>query len=148
MISHLAEWAIKTENRKTTILIRALVGVVFLSESIQKFLYPESVGSGRFEKIGIPYPEFSALFVGSTEILFGTLVLIGFLTRISVLPLIAIMFTAIASTKVPILLESGFWKMAHDSRTDFSMLLCSIFLLLEGAGRWSLDFSIMSRRKR
>ena len=49
------------------------------------------------------------------------------------------MLTAIATTKLPILLEEGFWKMAHEARTDWSMLLGSIFLLIVGGGRWSLD---------
>ena len=60
---------------KTTVLIRVLVGWVFLSEGIQKFLFPESLGVGRFAKIGIPDPSFSAPFVGVVEILFGTLII-------------------------------------------------------------------------
>jgi uncharacterized membrane protein YphA (DoxX/SURF4 family) len=121
------------------ILIRALVGCVFLSEGIQKFLFPGEIGAGRFANIGLPSPETLAPFVGTVEIICGALVLIGFLTRLAVIPLIIIMLTAIFSTKIPILLESGFWKMAHESRTDFSMLLSSIFLLINGAGNWSFD---------
>jgi putative oxidoreductase len=34
-----------------------LVGSVFLSEGIQKFLYPPELAAGRFTKIGIPAPE-------------------------------------------------------------------------------------------
>jgi putative oxidoreductase len=127
------------DNRATTVLIRILVGSVFLSEGIQKFLYPDKVGAGRFERIGFQNPELLANFVGVTEIAFGCFLLLGFLTRLTVLPIIIIMLTAITTTKIPILLESGFWKMAHDARTDFSMLTCSIFLLIEGGGRWSLD---------
>jgi putative oxidoreductase len=121
------------------ILIRALVGCVFLSEGIQKILFPDEIGAGRFAIIGLPSPETLAPFVGTVEIICGALVLIGFLTRLAVIPLIIIMLTAIFSTKIPILLESGFWKMAHESRTDFSMLLSSIFLLINGAGNWSFD---------
>ncbi len=127
------------------ILIRVLVGCVFLSEGVQKFLFPAEIGAGRFAKIGLPSPEILASFVGATEIICGVLVLLGFLTRIAVIPLIIIMLTAIVSTKIPILLESGFWKMAHDSRTDFAMLLCSIFLLINGAGKWSLDARAFKR---
>jgi putative oxidoreductase len=121
------------------VLIRLMVGGVFLSEGIQKFLYPAEIGAGRFAKIGLPSPEILGPFVGSVEIVCGALVLAGFLTRAAVVPLIAIMLVAIVSTKIPILLESGFWKMAHESRTDFSMLLGSVFLLINGAGAWSLD---------
>src|SRR5215218_6193142 len=104
------------------ILIRLLVGCVFLSEGIQKFLFPADIGAGRFAKIGLPAPEILASFVGVFEIVCGILVLLGFFTRLAVIPLVIIMLVAIFSTKIPMLFESGFWKMAHESRTDFSML--------------------------
>lgn len=116
-----------------------MVGVVFLSEGIQKFLFPEKLGSGRFEKIRLPNPEFLGPFVGTFEIACGTLVLFGLLTRLASTPLIIIMLVAIATTKVEILLNDGFWKMMHESRTDWAMLLGSIFLLIKGGGKWSVD---------
>jgi putative oxidoreductase len=128
-----------TSAPTAVVLIRLAVGAIFLSEGIQKFSNPADVGSGRFTRIGLPNPEILAPFVGSCEIVCGILVLAGFLTRVAVMPLIFIMLVAIASTKVPILMEKGFWQMAHDSRTDFSMLLSSIFLLIVGAGPWSID---------
>ena len=65
--------------------------------------------------------------------------MIGLLPQVAVVPLAIIMLTAIATTKVPILMEQGFWKMAHEARTDWSMLLGSVFLLIVGAGSFSLD---------
>jgi len=130
----------------STILIRLMVGAVFLSEGIQKFLLPAEIGAGRFAKIGLPSPELLGPLVGGFEIACGVLVLAGLLTRLAAVPLIAIMGVAIFTTKVPIFLKSGFWKMAHESRTDFAMLLGSLFLLIVGAGLWSLDAWI-SRRK-
>ena len=124
------------------ILIRALVGCVFLSEGIQKFLFPAEIGAGRFAKIGLPSPDFLASLVGVFEIACGALVLLGLFTRLAVIPLMIVMTVAIISTKIPILLESGFWKMAHESRTDFAMLLGAIFLLINGAGGFSLDASM------
>ncbi len=121
------------------ILIRLMVGSVFLSEGIQKFLYSEIRGVGRFIKIGIPYPEFTGPFVGSFEILCGVLILIGLYTRKASVPLIIIMLIAIVSTKISILFESGFWQFAHDARTDFAMLLGSIYLSIAGGGTWSVD---------
>jgi putative oxidoreductase len=121
------------------ILVRLLVGAIFLSEGIQKFVFPEALGAGRFAKIGIPSPEFTAPFVGVFEIVCGTLIVAGLLTRLAVIPTITIMMVAITTTKIPILLEHGFWPMAHEARTDWSMLLGSLFLLIVGAGRWSLD---------
>jgi putative oxidoreductase len=121
------------------ILIRLIVGAVFLSEGMQKFLFPGQLGAGRFTKIGIPAPEILGPLVGGAEIICGALVLLGLLTRLAVVPLVVIMLTAIGSTKIPILLDRGFWAMAHEARTDYSMLLGSIFLLIAGAGPWSVD---------
>jgi uncharacterized membrane protein YphA (DoxX/SURF4 family) len=129
-------------------LIRLMVGAVFLSEGIQKFLFPETLGVGRFIKIGIPAPEILAPFVGVVEIVCGTCILLGLITRFAAVPLIINMLVAIATTKIPILLQKGFWAMAHESRTDFSMLLGTIFLLIVGAGRFSLDDYLQSKRER
>src|SRR5919197_6303773 len=118
------------------ILVRLAVGAVFLSEGIQKFLFPDALGVGRFTKIGIPAPEVMAPFVGVCEITCGVLFLLGLLTRFAAVTMIIDMLVAISTTKVPILFNEGFWKMAHEARTDWSMLLGSIFLLVVGAGAW------------
>jgi len=136
---------VATDAPAPVVLVRIMVGAVFLSEGIQKFLFPAEVGAGRFAKIGLPAPETLAPFVASFEIACGLLVLLGLATRLAVLPLITIMLVAIASTKLPILPASGFWKMAHEARTDWSMLLGSIFLLLVGAGPWSIDAARRAR---
>jgi uncharacterized membrane protein YphA (DoxX/SURF4 family) len=136
---------LRTSAGRTVILIRLLVGAVFLSEGIQKFLFPAEVGAGRFEKIGLPSPEILGPLVGTFEIACGALVLLGLFTRLAVIPLLTIMAVAIYSTKIPILLKSGFWKMAHDSRTDFSMTMGALFLLIVGAGAWSLDAWLQKR---
>jgi putative oxidoreductase len=137
---------------KAVLLIRIAVGVVFASEGIQKFLYASAQGAGRFAKIGIPAPELMGPFVGVVETVAGLLVLAGLFTRAAALPLVINMLGAIATTKVPILLghgywrfahtfapKAGFWSFLHESRTDLSMLLASGFLLIVGAGPWSLD---------
>jgi len=120
---------------KATVLIRVAVGAVFLSEGIQKLLFPVEAGAGRFAKIGLPSPDILAPCVGSFEILCVTLVLLGLLTRIAAIPLLIVMCGAIYSTKIPIHLKSGFWKMAHEARTDFSMPMGSLFLVIVGARR-------------
>ncbi|MBA2602511.1 MAG: DoxX family protein [Acidobacteria bacterium] len=135
-----------------TILIRVMVGAVFLAEGIQKFLYASEVGAGRFARIGIPQPELMGPFVGGVEIVCGTLVLLGLLTRWAVLPLLGVMIVAVVTTKIPILLGQnlgpfavrnlsyyGFWGFAHESRTDFAMIMGCLFLLATGPGPLSLD---------
>lgn len=134
-----------THAPAAVILIRLIVGGVFLSEGIQKFLFPEAQGVGRFTKIGILAPEVMAPFVGVCEIVCGVLFLLGLLTRFAAITMIINMLVAISTTKVPILLQDGFWKMAHEARTDYAMLLGSIFLLVVGAGAWSLDAPLAPR---
>lgn len=135
-----------THAPKATVLIRLAVGAVFLSEGIQKFLFPAEVGAGRFAKIGLPSPESLATFVGSFEIVCGSLILLGLLTRLAAIPLLTIMSVAIYTTKIPILAKSGIWKMAHEARTDFAMFLGSLFLLIAGAGLLSLDAQLSGKK--
>lgn len=123
----------------SVILVRILVGWVFLSEGIQKFLYPEALGVGRFAKIGIPAPGFFGPFVGAIEVVCGALLILGLLTRLASIPLIIDISVAVATTKIPMLAKAGFWSMMHEARTDFCMLLGAIFLLIVGAGGLSLD---------
>jgi putative oxidoreductase len=138
---------IHTDHSQTTIIIRLIVGVVFLSEGIQKFLFPALRGAGRFEKIGLPSPEFLGSFVGTFEIVCGILILLGLLTRLASIPLIIIMLVAFATTKSEVYLEKGFWELLHGSRTDWAMLLGTLFLLIKGGGLWSLDNKLMKKWK-
>jgi putative oxidoreductase len=130
---------LRTNAPRATILIRLLVGAVFLSEGIQKFLFPAALGVGRFVKIGIPAPQFFAPFVGVVEIVCGTLLIIGFITRLAAIPLLIDISVAIATTKVPMLSRVGFWSTVHEARTDYCMLLGLVFLLLVGSGPLSID---------
>jgi uncharacterized membrane protein YphA (DoxX/SURF4 family) len=125
--------------KKAILLIRILIGWVFLSEGIQKFLFPESLGVGRFSKIGIPVPQLMAPFVGVTEIICGALLLAGLFTRLACVPLLIDICVALYSTKIVTFLKNGFWGTLHEARTDVSMLLGLIFLLLVGGGTLALD---------
>lgn len=150
---------LKTDNSPWYLLIRIMVGLVFVSEGIQKFLFADDVGAGRFARIGIAFPEVMGPFVGLVEIVAGLLVLLGLATRPAAAVLIWIMLVAMFTTKIPILLGSdflgfqvrelsryGFWSMAHASRNDWSMLMGSLFLLFTGVGRWSFDRKLWCQR--
>ena len=137
-----------TSAPASVLLVRLMVGAVFLSEGIQKFLFPDQLGVGRFLKIGLPVPELLAPFVGTTEIVCGTLVWLGLATRLATIPLLIIMAVALTTTKFPMLANQGFWAMAHEVRTDWSMFLGSLFLLTVGAGRWSFDARVASPTSR
>jgi uncharacterized membrane protein YphA (DoxX/SURF4 family) len=137
------EWTARTA--KALLLIRILVGWVFVSEGIQKFVFPAQLGVGRFEKVGIPFSHFTAPFVGSIEIACGSLLLIGLFSRVAAVPLLGVILVAIATTKLPMIAKTGMWSMLHEARTDFSMLLGLVFLLITGAGTLSLDFRRKTR---
>ena len=143
------------------LLVRLMVGLVFFEEGIQKFLFPDLMGAGRFTRIGIPHPEVMGPIVGVVEIVGGALIVMGWVTRLAAFALLINISVAILSTKIPILLghdylgfhvatvsRYGFWGMASDARTDFSMLLGLLFLLIVGAGRWSVDARQSGQRQK
>jgi uncharacterized membrane protein YphA (DoxX/SURF4 family) len=143
----LRRW-LETTDLAEIALIRLLVGWLFVVEKILKFMLPDELGIGRFASIGIPAPHGMAPFVGAVEIVCGALILIGLLTRLAAIPLLIDIGVAILSTKIPVWLGHGYWyfappklehcrllSMLHEARTDFSMLLGLIFLLLVGRRR-------------
>jgi putative oxidoreductase len=149
---------LRTTAPAATVFVRFIVGWVFLSEGIQKFLLPELLGAGRFARIGIPAPEIMGPFVGVVEVVCGGLLILGLLTRLAAIPLLISISVAILSTKVPILVghgywifslpklpRYGFWAMMSEARTDFSMWMGLVFLLIVGAGSLSLD-ALLTRR--
>jgi putative oxidoreductase len=135
---------IQTNAPAAVVAIRLLVGGVFFLEGMKKFLFVEQWGAGRFARIGIPAPQIMGPFVGVVEIVCGLLLLAGLFTRIASLLLVIDISVAIASTKIPLLLKSGFWPAEAEARTDYSMLMSLLFLLLVGAGAWSLDARLSS----
>lgn len=136
---------LQTDAPAATTLIRFAVGLVFFSEGVQKFLFPEALGVGRFAAIGLPAPQILAPFVGIVEITCGLLVVFGLLTRLAAIPLLVNITVAILTTKMPMLLNKGFWAMAHEARTDLAMLLGLLFLIFVGGGAISLDHRLESR---
>jgi putative oxidoreductase len=141
-------WLFDESVRAPVILIRLMMGWVFMSEGIQKFLFPDALGVGRFTRIGIPAPQFFAPFVGLVEIVCGALLIVGLLTRLASIPLLINILVAIATTKIPMLSKAGFWGMMHEARTDFCMLLGLIFLLIVGSGTLSFDERLSRRSDR
>jgi len=127
-------------NVRSIVFIRLAVGLIFFTQGILKFADP-SMGILRFARIGFPCPAFTAHFVGTFEIACGFLVLIGLFARLASIPLLIVILTAIATTKIPELLHpnQGFWFMVSDARTDFAMTMALLFLISVGAGSWSFD---------
>lgn len=135
----------------TMILIRIIVGVIFLTEGILKFVYPGELGVGRFAHIGFPFPHLLAPIVGAVEIASGTALILNLYAGDAALLLLIVILTAIATTKVPILLghhlgrfaqpkldHYGFLSFIHEARTDLAMLFCLVAILLDCGMKISL----------
>lgn len=152
-------WSPPDSAPRSTILIRCMVGGVFLSEGILKFVYTNQ-GVGRFVKLGIPAPELMAHFVAILEIVGGVLLISGFLTRFIAIPFVIEMVVAILSTKVALYLgtsplplppappQIGAWAVLHEIRADYAQIMSVLFLLVAGPGPWSVDAFLARVRTR
>jgi len=137
-------------GQSTILILRLMAGGVFFWEGILKFVYINQ-GLGRFTKLGFPMPEFTANFIAATEIIGGLLLIFGLLTRFVSFWFICEMIVAILSTKISLYLGTsplplppappkvGIWAVLHEGRADYAQLLVSLFLLIEGAGKKSID---------
>lgn len=144
------------DGPRVTIILRAMAGTVFLWEGIMKFVFANQ-GVGRFTKLGFPAPHFTATADAWLEIIGGSLLIAGLLTRVIAIPFIIEMLVAMASTKIPMFLgtsplplppvppQVGFWAVLHEIRSEYAQLACCAFMLLAGPGRWSID-ALLARR--
>jgi uncharacterized membrane protein YphA (DoxX/SURF4 family) len=156
----LMDWfsAPPVDGTSSIILLRLMAGGVFFWEGILKFVYTNQ-GVGRFTKLGFPFPEMTANFVATTEIVGGLFLLFGLFTRFAAFYFIAEMIVAILSTKISLYFgtsplplppappQVGIWAVMHEIRSDYAQLLTCVFLLLEGAGRKSLDAVLRQKHK-
>jgi len=136
-----------TGNDSKMIIIRIIVGLIFISEGLLKYKQAQWLGPGRFSEIGFSHPFFWAYLTGAIEIFFGILVFLGFLTRISSIPLLIIMVTAFISTKMPLIADRGIWTFMHEYTTDFALSLLLILILIHGGGKWSFDTRLFAAGK-
>ena len=141
----------------TILFIRLMTGGVFFWEGLLKFAYPNQ-GVGRFTKLGFPFPEFTAHFVATGEIIGGIFILFGIFTRFTAFYFIIQMAVAILSTKIslylgtsplplpPALPKVGFWAVLHEIRSDYAQILTSIFLMIEGPGKRSIEYELKKQK--
>jgi uncharacterized membrane protein YphA (DoxX/SURF4 family) len=113
------------------VLISGIVGLIFLSEGIQKFLFPETLGAGRFAKIGIPYANITVIVVAICEIIFGLMLTLRIRIKLAVIPLLIVIIGALYYTKFPQFKREGFWPAVHDARTDLLMFTALLFLIFK-----------------
>src|SRR5436309_13886619 len=153
------QWLTKppVDGPRSVLLLRLMVGGVFFWEGVLKFVYVNQ-GVGRFTKLGMPFPAFTADFVGCLEIVGGLLLLSGLLTRLIAIPFVIEMIVAILSTKISLYLgtsplplppsppQFGMWAVLHEVRSEYAQVLTTAFLLLNGPGKWSLDALLQRKR--
>src|SRR5260221_7413538 len=137
-------------GQSAILIIRLMAGSVFFWEGILKFVYVNQ-GVGRFTKLGFPFPETTAHFIATGEIIGGLFLIFGLFTRITALYFIIQMIVAVLSTKIGLYLgtsplplppappKAGIWAVLHEIRSDYAQLAVCIFLLVEGGGRRSAD---------
>jgi uncharacterized membrane protein YphA (DoxX/SURF4 family) len=135
-----------------------MAGAVFFWEGILKFVYANQ-GVGRFTKLGLPFPVFTANFVGGLEIVGGLLLILGLGTRLIAAPFIIEMLVAMLSTKPRLFLgtlplppppvppQVGVWAVLHEIRSEYAQIMSCLFLLVSGPGPWSLDASLRLREE-
>ena len=159
-INKLRNWLFNSplDGPSAIILLRLMAGGVFLWEGILKFIYVNQ-GVGRFTKLGLPFPQATANMVGVLEIVGGILLITGFLTRAIAIPFMIEMLVAILSTKISLYLgtsplplppvppQIGFWAVLHEIRSEYAQLMTTMFLLIAGPGRWSLDALVRKRKE-
>ena len=143
-------WDVPVGGTKATALLRRMAGSVFLWEGVMKFVFANQ-GVGRFTKLGFPFPGATADLVATIEIVGGVLLLAGLQTRLVGLVFVGEMIVAVLSTKISMFLgtsplplppvppQTGFWAVLHEVRSEFAQMFVSLFLVVEGPGRLSLD---------
>ncbi len=154
------EWMLRPplEGPRAILAIRLMAGAVFLWEGILKFVYVNQ-GVGRFTKLGMPFPEATASFVGGLEIVGGLLLIFGLLTRPISIAFVIEMLVAMLSTKPRLFLgtsplppppvppQIGVWAVLHEIRSEYAQLMSCVFLLAAGPGPLSLDAFLAARRE-
>ena len=94
------------DGPRSMVLLCLMVGGVFFWEGVLKFVYVNQ-GVGRFTKLAMPFPAFTADFVGCLEIVGGLLLMAGLLTRLIAIPFVIEMIVAMLSTKISLYLGTS-----------------------------------------
>jgi len=123
-------------------LARLTLGIIFIGSGWGKLHNLEKMIE-FFTQLRIPVPAFSAPFVGATELVCGSLLLLGLASRLAAIPLIVTMCVAIATARIGDV--EGFGDLLRLQEVDYMIL--SIWIAVAGAGALSLDY-LLSRRLR
>ncbi|WP_339161456.1 DoxX family protein [Siminovitchia sp. FSL H7-0308] len=109
-------------------IVRYLVGYVFMTSGIMKFVNPE-LGE-TFISLNLPFPLQFMTAIAVIEIICGLLIILKKWVQQATFPLIGIMIGAIILTKFPVLNDS-FMQFAFNARLDIVMLVLLAYLYFE-----------------
>jgi putative oxidoreductase len=123
--------------------LRLSLGAVFLGTGWGK-LHNLGQVTSFFTELGIPFPAWHAAVVSGIELVGGTLILLGLLTRFAALPLMAVMAVAILTAKRPEI--DGIRSLL--AFEEFTYLAGFLWLFVAGAGKASLDALLFGRKDR
>jgi putative oxidoreductase len=119
---------------------RLAVGLVFASTGWGKIHNIEKV-TEFFVSLGIPAPGFHAVLVGYSELVCGSLLVIGLLSRFATVPLIVSMIVAIITAKGADI--HGILDLA--GQEEFTYLVVLFMVAILGPGRAAVD-ALIARR--
>jgi len=120
------------------LIARLAVGIGFAQTGWGKVHNFERVIT-YFKSLNIPNPEFAAHLTGFSELIFGTLVLFGIATRLSVIPLIVVMITAMATAIFPGLEQDKSGLSSYLLSEELLIAIILFWLFIRGAGAVSVD---------
>ncbi|MFJ4155669.1 DoxX family protein [Pseudomonas sp. NPDC089752] len=121
-------------------VIRVLVGIIFMAHGAQKlfglFGGYGLEGTGQWmESIGLAPGYFMALLSGSAEFFGGLALVIGLLARPAALALTVTLVVAIFSVHI----GNGLFMSNNGYEFALALMAGTVAVLIEGAGRFSLD---------
>ena len=130
------------------ILIRIMMGLIFVLEGLQKILQPGTWGTERFVAIGMPWPQFIAPAVGGIETACGLALILNLYAGEAALILMMVSIGAVVSTRIPILMgqpfgpfhlppaqPTGWLAFLHESRLDLAMFFSSLAVAIDSGLR-------------
>ncbi len=132
-----------TQNSIGLFILRMSVGIMFAAHGSQK-LFGAFGGSGiqgftgHLTAMGLPNPELQAYLAAGSEFFGGLFLILGFVTRLSVFPLLAVMFVAVWKVH----LAKGFFLQAGGFEYNFVITGALLALLALGGGKFSIDQKI------
>jgi len=143
------EMLFATSSSWAITVVRITLGVIFFAHGAQKVFgwfggYGLKGSTGYFVSIGLPLPvAYAACFL---ELLGGIGLLLGLLTRLAALAIIAMMAGAVAKVHWP----HGFfinWELApgkgHGLEANLAFIAMAVACVIAGGGAWSLDALLM-----